>query len=500
MITILIPLYNGIEFLDEAVQSVKSQTYTEWEVIIGVNGHPKDSKVYQEASRYSDDKIKVIDLYDLSEKGKSIALNKMLEFARYEYIAILDADDIWNPYKLELQLPFLNQGYDVVGTRCIYFGDLNGSPDIPIGDISEVDFFKANPIINSSSIIKKELCWWDGSFDGIEDYDLWLRLRNQNKRFYNSSEYLVKHRIHISSSFNSKGNSNRVPELLKKHRKYIIRFFSAFCDSTNCKLVYERLCQTHLMDNYGENKNIYITDGDYYTHAILMNCPNMIHLSIPKKNVVGLAFEPPQFLKVNKEFAKYAEKYIGKYYIGDSSGLPDIFVNKYSFMWHLTPPILEPVKDSIMSIMVSEKTESPGHKYRHELVRAILSTDLDIHIYGRGCNFYHGDPRIKGSFENDDEPHQRYHFHICIENFKTEAYTSEKYTNAVLWGTTPIYWGCNNPLFPQHTIVLSGDVIKDISLIRDIINNPQQYKKQFNQTEVRNRLNLLKNLDDIFLN
>jgi len=218
MISILIALYNGIEFLDQAIQSVKEQSFTEWEVIIGVNGHPANSPVYQAASKYANDKIKVIDLHDLEENGKSAALNKMLDFAIYEYIAILDADDIWYPFKLESQVPFLKEGYDVVGTKCVYFGDLDVSPNIPIGDISKVDFFIGNPVINSSAVIKKELCWWDGSFSGIEDYDLWLRLRNQNKRFYNCMEHLVKHRIHTSSSFNSKGNGNRVPELLEKHR------------------------------------------------------------------------------------------------------------------------------------------------------------------------------------------------------------------------------------------------------------------------------------------
>jgi glycosyltransferase involved in cell wall biosynthesis len=501
MISILIPLYNGIEFLDDAVQSVKDQTFTEWEVIIGVNGHPANSVVYQAALKYADNKIRVIDLHDLKEKGKSAALNKMLEFVIYEYIAILDADDIWHPTKLESQVPVLKLGYDVVGTQCLYFGDRGGSPSIPIGDISQLDFFKGNPVINSSAIIKKELCWWDGSLN-LEDYDLWLRLRNQNKRFYNCIDYLVKHRIHTSSSFNSKGNGNRVPELLERHRKkqskkYRIRIFSAFCDSTNCKSVYERLCQTDLMPNYGVDKDIYITDGDDYTHAILMNCP-FVDLNIPKENVIGLAFEPPQFLKVSQEFAQYVEKHVGRYFIGDSTGLPATFINKYAFMWHLTPPRREPVKDRLMSIMVSQKTEAPGHLYRHELVRAILATDLDIHIYGRGCQFYQGDPRVKGGFDNDDEPHERYHFHICIENFQTEAYTSEKYTNAVLWGTTPIYWGSRTTLFPENTIVLSGDVINDILLIRDIVNNPAQYKRKFNQTVVRSRLNLLKNLDDIF--
>ena len=216
MITILIALYNGIEFLDDAIQSVKNQTFTEWEVIIGVNGHPANSPVFETASKYADDKIRVIDLHDLAEKGKSAALNKMLEFSVYKYIAILDADDIWHPSKLESQVPFLKLGYDVVGTQCLYFGDHGGSPAIPIGDISQVDFFIFNPIINSSVIIKKDLCWWDGSLN-LEDYDLWLRLRNQNKRFYNCMEHLVKHRIHNDSAFNSKGNGNLVPQLLQRH-------------------------------------------------------------------------------------------------------------------------------------------------------------------------------------------------------------------------------------------------------------------------------------------
>jgi hypothetical protein len=76
--------------------------------------------------------------------------------------------------------------------------------------------------------------------------------------------------------------------------KYRIRFFSSFCDSDNCKNVYERLCEVDLLDNYGPDKEIYITTGDDYTHAIIMNTttPHIIQ-GIPKENVIGIAFEPP---------------------------------------------------------------------------------------------------------------------------------------------------------------------------------------------------------------
>jgi hypothetical protein len=107
------------------------------------------------------------------------------------------------------------------------------------------------------------------------------------------------------------------------------------------------------------------------------------------------------------------------------------------------------------------------------------------------------DARVKGEF-TDDEPYERYHFHICIENFSLPDYTSEKYTNSVLWSTTPIYWGAKNALFPEHTIRLSGDVTKDMTLLRDILYHPTQYKREFDQENVRSRLNILKNLDKVF--
>jgi len=219
MISILIPIYNGIEFIDESVSSVLNQTYDKWELIIGINGHHENSDIYKKAKEYENKcelgKIKVFDLYKI--KGKSNALNEMVLHSSYEYVAILDVDDIWHERKLELQSKYLNK-YDVIGSKCIWFGEKNGIvPRIPEEDISDFDFKLVNPIINSSAIIRKELCYWDSSYDGIEDYDLWLRLRKANSSFYNLRQILVKHRIHHSSAFNSKGNHLMVAELLQKY-------------------------------------------------------------------------------------------------------------------------------------------------------------------------------------------------------------------------------------------------------------------------------------------
>lgn len=218
MISILMPIYNGIEFINESVPSILEQTYDKWELLIGVNGHSENSEVYKFAKAFEEknNKIRVFDFYNI--KGKSNTLNEMIKYCNYDYIALLDVDDMWYPQKLEVQSIWLN-AYDVIGTNCIYFGGRTGLvPPIPLNDFSNFDFAKVNPIINSSVVVRKELCWWNPKIDGVEDYDLWIRIRKQNKRFYNCPQITVKHRVHNLSAFNSGGKNNmQVPNLLKSH-------------------------------------------------------------------------------------------------------------------------------------------------------------------------------------------------------------------------------------------------------------------------------------------
>jgi len=215
MISILMPIYNGIEFINDSVASILQQTYTKWELIIGINGHTQNSEVYKIAKKFGQksNKIKVFDFYEIN--GKANTLNEMIKHCSYNYVAILDVDDIWHPQKLQVQSQFFINNYDVIGSNCIWFGEREGViPPIPIGDISNFDFKMVNPIINSSSIIKRELCYWNPDYDGIEDYNLWLKLRKAGKTFYNCKEILVKHRIHNTSAFNSNGKNNSKREEL----------------------------------------------------------------------------------------------------------------------------------------------------------------------------------------------------------------------------------------------------------------------------------------------
>jgi len=282
---------------------------------------------------------------------------------------------------------------------------------------------------------------------------------------------------------------------------YRIRFFSSFGESTQCKGIFERLCETDLIDNYGPDKKIYITNDDDYTHAVILNIaqPNL-RPDIPKANVVGLAFEPIPYLGLTTSFLEYAEKYIGKYYVGDKGNLPDPFVEHYSYMWHSTPLKYIPEKKNCMSLMISLKYQMPGHKYRHEIAKRILEEKLPIDIFGRGCDRYNTtSSHLKGNFENI-EPYESYDFHIAIENIQSNHYFSEKITNTLLCGTTPIYLGCKNinSYFSEEVIGLSGDIDQDILLLKNILREPEKYKRTIDVEKVKNRISFVKNVDSIF--
>lgn len=280
-----------------------------------------------------------------------------------------------------------------------------------------------------------------------------------------------------------------------------IRIFSSFCDSIDAKNSVERVFQSNLIPEY--NKDYTITTGEDYTHVIILNVamPKIEH--IPKERVIGLAYEPPFYLGLSQIFIEYAKKYIGKYFIGDTYDLPKPFIEHYSYMWHCNPLTDIPIKTSTktMSIIFSHKQNAPGHKYRHDLVKAILKTNLPIDIYGNGCNLYKNvkDSRLKGEFK-DYEPYLSYSFHIAIENFQTNHYFSEKIINSLLCSTVPIYLGSRkiNDYFPNSIVSMSGVLSEDFALLRAIFQNPSFYKKPIDVSYVKKTTNLLLHVSDFF--
>ena len=212
-VSILLASYNGEKYIDSAISSILNQTYTNFELLIGLN-NTTDSTL-KKISKFNDDRIKV---FNYKEKGKSKTLNKLLKEAKGKWIGLQDDDDIWLPNKLELQLETISKISDitVVGTQIIYIDEEGRTPtkhgygpklSLSDGQIKQLTRRRINQMANTSTLSKKEAVesveGWRENIEGVEDMDMWLRLMNKEYKFINLKEKLVMHRIHGESNFNS---------------------------------------------------------------------------------------------------------------------------------------------------------------------------------------------------------------------------------------------------------------------------------------------------------
>jgi hypothetical protein len=277
-----------------------------------------------------------------------------------------------------------------------------------------------------------------------------------------------------------------------------VKIFCSFLSSEKCKEMFEQINYSNEFDFYGNDKKVYITSDDDYTHAIIINT-EMPDLMIPKENVIGLAFEPIRFLNLTRDFVIYSEYHIGKYLIGDKLVLPEPFIEHFGYMWHLRPPneITIKSKEKIMSFIVSNKRAAPGHIYRHQLIEEIIKYGLPIDIYGHGSSQY-SYPTVKGSFK-DVEPYENYLFSVCIENFNSNHYFSEKIVTPLLYNCMPIYNGCNNiDKYFDDIIKITGDIDKDIQILINILKEPYKYYKPTYNDKNKKTVNLIENIESLF--
>jgi glycosyltransferase involved in cell wall biosynthesis len=208
MVSILLATYNGSKYIKKSIQSIINQTYAEWELLVGINGTTDNTE--EIVKSFSDSRIKIYNFGD--DKGKAKTLNKLLKFAKFEFIAIQDDDDIWLEDKLENQIKYANE-FDVIGTLINYIDEndnIIGKPNLSVvhDDIISKSLNGDNQVANTSAMVRKDFALavngWSLELDGIEDYDFWLRLIRENKKFINVDKVLVLHRLHRQSNFNTK--------------------------------------------------------------------------------------------------------------------------------------------------------------------------------------------------------------------------------------------------------------------------------------------------------
>ncbi|MVO98684.1 glycosyltransferase family 2 protein [Paenibacillus lutrae] len=204
-ISIIMSVYNDENYLEESINSILNQTFTNWECII-INDASKDrsSEIIEHYSAI-EPRIKVINLP--VNQGLANALNMGIKNANGTYIARHDSDDIMLPDRLSKQFDFMetHKEIGVLGSFAKIIdedGVLKGSiitPRIPNSN----NICKGNPVIHPSVFIRKELFNQIGSYDSslrrCQDYALWFHFISRGVNFYNLEEELLLYRITRSS-------------------------------------------------------------------------------------------------------------------------------------------------------------------------------------------------------------------------------------------------------------------------------------------------------------
>lgn len=253
-----------------------------------------------------------------------------------------------------------------------------------------------------------------------------------------------------------------------------IKFFSSYCSQEQ---IYK-----NILSSWAKGSEIYkdllITLDDDYEYAVVFNRA-LPDKNLPKSRVVGFSHEPRKTLRLDPSIESEIQGRVSRYFLSNSDGLPDSFKAGYSFV--LPAEFGKSEFESYdhknrMSMILSLSNFMPGHAMRHEILKRILKTDLDIHFYAEGLNKIYLDPRVKefnwGIF---NVPYEQYQTQIVIENIIDGMWSTEKLSNCIIKETFPLYYGSKEvaeDFYGEGSIPMLGDNLdQNIEIITETYKN-----------------------------
>lgn len=220
LISVVLPVYNGAPYLTEAIDSVLSQTFRNFELIIIDDGSSDDSAAV--ISSYKDRRIRFI---QQDNQGLSATLNILISLAKGTYIARQDQDDISMPDRFSKQVAFLEAHPDcgMVGTWASIWEGTNPTDRVhqhpPDSLQLKFELLFDNPFVHSSMMIRKTAFEEVGGYSidenrqPPEDYELWSRIARKF-RVANIPEVLHVYR-EVPRSMSRSGDNPFLQQLLK---------------------------------------------------------------------------------------------------------------------------------------------------------------------------------------------------------------------------------------------------------------------------------------------
>ena len=208
LISIIMAAYNAEKTIEQAINSVLSQTYPDFELLVVNDCSTDKTAMLAEAIVKKDDRVRLIS----NEKNSGVSYTRKhgLEEASGEWVAILDSDDAWAPEKLEKQINLQKKtNADLLFTGSAFM-DADGKPiDWYLAAPAEVTYrqlLKQNVLSNSSALVRKELYTkYYAVGDGMhEDFAIWLSILKDGRKAYGVDEPLLIYRIAKSSKSGNK--------------------------------------------------------------------------------------------------------------------------------------------------------------------------------------------------------------------------------------------------------------------------------------------------------
>lgn len=205
LVSVILPVHNGGDYIGAAIESILSQTYGNFELIIINDASTDDTATIVQDYASRDTRIRYVE----NERNLRVVqtLNKGITLAGGDYIARMDADDIAKPDRFETQIAFLedNPEIGIVDVLMEYIDENGNSLNrfnarvFEPGDIRK-SLAKTN-VLGHSSIMGRSNLFKRFLYDQVfyEDYELWLRMTESGIRIAKIDQPLLQYRIHSQS-------------------------------------------------------------------------------------------------------------------------------------------------------------------------------------------------------------------------------------------------------------------------------------------------------------
>lgn len=208
LVSIVTPVYNSESYLKETFESIKKQTYSNWEWLLIDDCSQDNSRDLMKELALRDQRIKTFYLQE--NAGPAVARNIGISNAKGRFIAFLDSDDLWLPSKLKIQLDFMQKNaYSVTFSSYLLIDEQGVELKKKVEALPEIDYkkiLKANYIGNLTGIYDTEKLGKIYSTDikKRQDWGLWIQVLQKSKKAGGYQGVLAKYRVRQQSVSSNK--------------------------------------------------------------------------------------------------------------------------------------------------------------------------------------------------------------------------------------------------------------------------------------------------------